>query len=147
MLITSVDSPVDPGDTLLNHYLIATWAKICSSHGTRIRTLPPCGHASASQRCQYEGGHLRLRYTSCATTKISLIIIHRRRRGERGGTRRLGDTTTRRPDCWHPDVGHRREMPGVRDISNILLDSSSSIRALSRSEPRANPPIITILFS
>jgi hypothetical protein len=31
-----VDSPVDPGDTLLSHYLIATWAKICQTMGPQF---------------------------------------------------------------------------------------------------------------
>jgi hypothetical protein len=54
MFITSVDSPVDPGDTLLNHYIIATWAKICQVMGPEFEpylpvVMPPLVSAASTK--------------------------------------------------------------------------------------------------
>ena len=35
------DSPVDPGDTMLPHYLIATWAKVCQAMGPEFEPYLP----------------------------------------------------------------------------------------------------------
>ena len=35
------DSPVDPGDVMLNHYLIATWAKVCQALGPEFEVGQP----------------------------------------------------------------------------------------------------------
>lgn len=35
------DSPIDPGDTMLNHYLIATWAKVCQALGPEFEPYLP----------------------------------------------------------------------------------------------------------
>ena len=50
----AVDSPVDPGDTLLNHYLIATWAKICQAMGPEFEpylpvVMPPLVNAAGTK--------------------------------------------------------------------------------------------------
>jgi hypothetical protein len=48
------DSPTDPGDTLLNHYLIATWAKICQAMGHEFEpylpvVMPPLVNAASTK--------------------------------------------------------------------------------------------------
>ena len=35
------DNPVDPDDTLLGHYLIATWAKVCQAMGSEFEPYLP----------------------------------------------------------------------------------------------------------
>lgn len=35
------DSPVDPGDAMLPHYLIATWAKVCQAMGPEFEPYLP----------------------------------------------------------------------------------------------------------
>jgi importin-5 len=35
------ESPVDPGDTQLGHYLIATWAKVCQAMGPEFEPYLP----------------------------------------------------------------------------------------------------------
>jgi hypothetical protein len=35
------DSPVDPSDTMLPHYLIATWAKVCQAMGPEFEPYLP----------------------------------------------------------------------------------------------------------
>lgn len=35
------DSPVDPSDTMLPHYLIATWAKVCQAMGPEFERYLP----------------------------------------------------------------------------------------------------------
>lgn len=35
------DSPVDPDDTLLSHYLISTWAKVCQALGPEFEPYLP----------------------------------------------------------------------------------------------------------
>ncbi|THG94123.1 hypothetical protein EW026_g7284 [Hermanssonia centrifuga] len=35
------NSPIDPGDTLLTHYLIATWAKVCQALGPEFEPYLP----------------------------------------------------------------------------------------------------------
>ena len=35
------DSPVDPSDTMLGHYLIATWAKVCQAMGPEFEPYLP----------------------------------------------------------------------------------------------------------
>jgi hypothetical protein len=37
----SIDSPVDPSDTMLPHYLIATWAKVCQAMGPEFEPYLP----------------------------------------------------------------------------------------------------------
>jgi hypothetical protein len=37
----STDSPVDPSDTMLPHYLIATWAKVCQAMGPEFEPYLP----------------------------------------------------------------------------------------------------------
>ncbi len=37
----NTDSPIDPGDTLLTHYLIATWAKVCQALGPEFEPYLP----------------------------------------------------------------------------------------------------------
>jgi len=37
----SIDSPVDPIDTMLPHYLIATWAKVCQAMGPEFEPYLP----------------------------------------------------------------------------------------------------------
>lgn len=49
-----VDSPLDPGDTLLSHYLIATWAKICQAMGPEFEpylpiVMPPLVNAAGAK--------------------------------------------------------------------------------------------------
>jgi hypothetical protein len=36
-----IDSPIDPGDTQLGHYLIATWAKVCQAMGPEFEPYLP----------------------------------------------------------------------------------------------------------
>jgi hypothetical protein len=53
-LIVFIDSPVDPGDTLLNHYLISTWAKICQAMGPEFEpylpvVMPPLINAAGTK--------------------------------------------------------------------------------------------------
>ena len=36
-----IDSPVDPSDTMLPHYLIATWAKVCQAMGPEFEPYLP----------------------------------------------------------------------------------------------------------
>lgn len=36
-----IDSPVDPSDTMLGHYLIATWAKVCQAMGPEFEPYLP----------------------------------------------------------------------------------------------------------
>jgi len=36
-----IDSPVDPSDTQLAHYLIATWAKVCQAMGEDFEPYLP----------------------------------------------------------------------------------------------------------
>ena len=48
------DSPVDPGDTMLTHYLIATWAKVCQAMGTEFEpylpvVMPPLLQAASAK--------------------------------------------------------------------------------------------------
>jgi hypothetical protein len=48
------NSPIDPGDTLLNHYLIATWAKICQAMGPEFEpylpvVMPPLVNAASAK--------------------------------------------------------------------------------------------------
>lgn len=48
------DSPADPGDTMLNHYLIATWAKVCQALGPEFEpylpvVMPPLLHAASAK--------------------------------------------------------------------------------------------------
>lgn len=37
----SLESPVDPADTQLGHYLIATWAKVCQALGAEFEPYLP----------------------------------------------------------------------------------------------------------
>jgi importin-5 len=53
-LMEYADSPTDPGDTLLNHYLIATWAKICQAMGHEFEpylpvVMPPLVNAASTK--------------------------------------------------------------------------------------------------
>ncbi|KAI0046306.1 ARM repeat-containing protein [Auriscalpium vulgare] len=41
LLIRIQNSPVDPGDTMLPHYLIATWAKVCQAMGPDFERFLP----------------------------------------------------------------------------------------------------------
>ncbi|OCB84852.1 ARM repeat-containing protein [Sanghuangporus baumii] len=41
LLMKIQNSPVDPGDTMLNHYLIATWAKVCQALGSEFEPYLP----------------------------------------------------------------------------------------------------------
>ncbi|KAI0782934.1 ARM repeat-containing protein [Abortiporus biennis] len=41
LLMRIQNSPVDPSDTMLNHYLIATWAKICQAMGPDFEPYLP----------------------------------------------------------------------------------------------------------
>ena len=48
------DSPVDPGDVMLNHYLIATWAKVCQALGPEFEpylpiVMPPLLEAASAR--------------------------------------------------------------------------------------------------
>jgi hypothetical protein len=36
-----IDTPVDPSDTMLPHYLIATWAKVCQAMGPEFEPYLP----------------------------------------------------------------------------------------------------------
>ena len=36
-----LESPIDPGDTQLSHYLIATWAKVCQAMGPEFEPYLP----------------------------------------------------------------------------------------------------------
>jgi importin-5 len=52
--LDSIDSSVDPGDTLLNHYLIATLAKICQAMGPEFEPylpviMPPIVNAASTK--------------------------------------------------------------------------------------------------
>ena len=38
---TISDSPRDPNDTMLDHYLIATWAKVCQAMGPEFEPYLP----------------------------------------------------------------------------------------------------------
>ncbi|KIM73570.1 hypothetical protein PILCRDRAFT_829051 [Piloderma croceum F 1598] len=54
LLMRIQNSPVDPGDTLLNHYLIATWAKICQAMGPEFEpylpvVMPPLVNAASTK--------------------------------------------------------------------------------------------------
>ena len=40
-VLQNKDSPIDPGDTMLNHYLIATWAKVCQALGPDFEPYLP----------------------------------------------------------------------------------------------------------
>ncbi|THH09772.1 hypothetical protein EW145_g1787 [Phellinidium pouzarii] len=49
-----IDSPVDPGDTMLTHYLIATWAKVCQALGPEFEpylpvVMPPLLQAASAK--------------------------------------------------------------------------------------------------
>jgi hypothetical protein len=57
MIIQSLDTLINPGDTLLNHHLIATWAKICQAMGLEFEPykLFLCRHAPVSQCRKYKG--------------------------------------------------------------------------------------------
>ena len=49
-----LDSPVDAGDTMLNHYLISTWAKVCQAMGTEFEpylpvVMPPLLQAASAK--------------------------------------------------------------------------------------------------
>lgn len=41
LFLRSLDSPVDPSDTMLGHYLIATWAKVCQAMGPEFEPYLP----------------------------------------------------------------------------------------------------------
>lgn len=62
----SSDSPADPGDTQLNYYLIATWAKICQALGPEFEpylpvVMPPLvTAASAKADISVYGEHFQL---------------------------------------------------------------------------------------
>ncbi|KDQ51416.1 hypothetical protein JAAARDRAFT_185002 [Jaapia argillacea MUCL 33604] len=48
------NSPVDPGDTMLGHYLIATWAKVCQAMGPEFEpylpvVMPPLLQAASAK--------------------------------------------------------------------------------------------------
>lgn len=48
------DSPLDPGDVMLNHYLIATWAKVCQALGPEFEpylpiVMPPLLQAASAK--------------------------------------------------------------------------------------------------
>ena len=36
-----LERPIDPGDTQIAHYLIATWAKVCQAMGTEFEPYLP----------------------------------------------------------------------------------------------------------
>ena len=36
-----LESPIDPGDTQIAHYLIATWAKVCQAMGPEFEPYLP----------------------------------------------------------------------------------------------------------
>ena len=49
-----IDSPVEPGDTLLNSYLVASWAKICQALGPEFEpylpvVMPPLLRAASAK--------------------------------------------------------------------------------------------------
>ena len=53
-MLALADSPVDPGDTLLGHYLIATWAKVCQAMGPEFEpylpvVMPPLLQAASAK--------------------------------------------------------------------------------------------------
>ena len=37
----TLESPIDPGDTQISHYLIATWAKVCQAMGPEFEPYLP----------------------------------------------------------------------------------------------------------
>jgi len=41
LLIRIQKSPIDPGDTQISHYLIATWAKVCQAMGPEFEPYLP----------------------------------------------------------------------------------------------------------
>lgn len=54
MWIYQSDSPIDAGDTLLNHYMIATWAKVCQAMGHEFEpylpvVMPPLLQAASAK--------------------------------------------------------------------------------------------------
>jgi hypothetical protein len=65
------DSPVDPNDMMLPHYLIATWAKVWKAMGPEFEPYLP----------------------------VVMIPLLFRRNGQSAGRA--------------PDIGNRREVPGV----------------------------------
>lgn len=40
-MVVPTDSPVDQSDTMLPHYLIATWAKVCQAMGPEFEPYLP----------------------------------------------------------------------------------------------------------
>jgi len=54
LLMEIQNSPIDPTDTMLGHYLVATWAKVCQALGPEFEpylpvVMPPLLHAASAK--------------------------------------------------------------------------------------------------
>ncbi len=144
-MVDPTDSPVDPSDTMLPHYLIATWAKVCQAMGPEFEpylpvVMPPLFRAANAKADVSVYGS----YSSLAFISAGRGPTERRGRGRPRVERRLGHNRDGRTAGRHPDVRHRRKMPGVRDPRDLLLDARSAFRAVPPAEPRDGAPIATI---
>lgn len=68
--MNSIDSPVDPSDTMLPHYLIATWAKVCQAMGPEFEpylpvVMPPLFRAANAKADVSVYGSDRFYFLSC----------------------------------------------------------------------------------
>ena len=62
------DGPIDPDDTLLSHYLISTWAKVCQAMGAEFEpylpvVMPPLLAAAGAKPDLSIYGEFKTRYT------------------------------------------------------------------------------------
>lgn len=108
-----IDSPVDPSDTMLPHYLIATWAKVCQAMGPEFEpylpvVMPPLFRAANAKADVSVYG-----WFGSIFGRLSGSLIESRGRGRSRVQRRLGHHRNGRAAGRDQDISNRREVPGV----------------------------------
>jgi hypothetical protein len=102
------DSPVDPNDTMLPHYLIATWAKVCQAMGPEFEpylpvVMPPLIRAANAKADVSVYGWFGSIFGLFARGSL----MESRGRGRSGVQGRLGHHRNGRSAGRDPDIGNR----------------------------------------
>ena len=74
-------------------------------------------------------------------------LMESRRRGRSGVQGRLGHYRNGRSAGRDPDIGNRREVPGVRDTGDLLFHAWRPVCTVPATEPGGGAAIVTIRSS
>ena len=123
------DSPVEPNDTMLPHYLIATWAKVCQAMGPELESYLPV--------------MMPLLFLA-ANAKADVSVY--------GWFGRLGhhqNGWSAGSASWDPDISSQREVTGVRDTASgdLLFHARRTVRTIPATDPGGGVAIVTIRSS